>query len=346
MPPSTRRPRHANPYARTRMNDDRHPARTPQYVSDDDDQELNASHIHEDLNAESGAEQDVAEGNEELPDSNPEDEDLEEADLPSEEEEEDAPFPGEDEEDEDEEDLDLDLPTDEPFPPPGLKEISSLASWTVSTAKPGNGVLALRHPSTTQFWQSDGPQPHTLNIHFFKLVSILRIRIFLDFLSDESYTPTKIQFLAGMGIHDLIDFAEMSFEQPTGWIDVDFGNVGGGSNTDSSSANDFRDEEDWDDENDPSHRNYWSKRPVLRAFLVQVRILENHQNGKDTHLRAVQIFARDDESAKKEMGGGGKTVPVVKKNGKGNAVQLPSRALKKEANNIKLADWMMNPDIR
>lgn len=82
-----------------------------------------------------------------------------------------------------------------PFPPPGLKEISSLASWTVSTAKPGNGVAALRSPDTNHFWQSDGPQPHLLSIHFFKLVSIVHIRIYLDFAADESYTPTKIQFL-------------------------------------------------------------------------------------------------------------------------------------------------------
>jgi anaphase-promoting complex subunit 10 len=28
-------------------------------------------------------------------------------------------------------------------------------------------------------------------------------------------------------------------------------------------------------------------------MLVQVKICENHQNGKDTHLRGLQIFARD-----------------------------------------------------
>lgn len=33
--------------------------------------------------------------------------------------------------------------------------------------------------------------------------------------------------------------------------------------------------------------------PILRAHLLQVKILENHQNGKDTHLRGLQIFARD-----------------------------------------------------
>jgi anaphase-promoting complex subunit 10 len=30
---------------------------------------------------------------------------------------------------------------------------------------------------------------------------------------------------------------------------------------------------------------------VLKAFLVQISILANHQNGKDTHLRGVKVFA-------------------------------------------------------
>ena len=40
------------------------------------------------------------------------------------------------------------------------------------------------------------------------------------------------------------------------------------------------------------------KMPVLRAHLVQIKILENHQNGKDTHLRGLQIFARNDEGGR------------------------------------------------
>jgi hypothetical protein len=34
---------------------------------------------------------------------------------------------------------------------------------------------------------------------------------------------------------------------------------------------------------------------VIKAFLVQIRILANHQNGKDTHLRGVKIFAPGSE---------------------------------------------------
>ena len=199
----------------------------------------------------------------------------------------------------------------------------------MSTAKPGNGVAALRSPDTSLFWQSDGPQPHLLSIHFFKLVSIVHIRIFLDWEADESYTPTKIQFFAGMGVHDIQEFAEMSFEQPTGWIDVDFSNVG---------LIESADDEDADTPKDID----WSKRPVLRAFLVQVRILENHQNGKDTHLRAVQLFARDETQEPRRID---RTLPT-----RMTGVPLrSSKNLKKrsaEPNNIKLAPWMLEPDLR
>jgi anaphase-promoting complex subunit 10 len=150
-------------------------------------------------------------------------------------------------------------------------------------------------------------------------------------MNDESYTPTKIQFLAGMGIHDLQEFAEMSFEQPTGWIDVDFSNVGP------------IDDDDDDDGDGASRRREidWSKRPVLRAFLIQVRILENHQNGKDTHLRAVQLFARDETAVLRRASVG------VEKAVKSRALpSMPKRIPEPSGNNIKLASWMMEPDLR
>lgn len=39
---------------------------------------------------------------------------------------------------------------------------------------------------------------------------------------------------------------------------------------------------------------------TLRAFLVQIKVVENHQNGKDTHVRGLRIYARDE----KALGGG------------------------------------------
>ncbi|KAF1364423.1 galactose-binding like protein, partial [Lizonia empirigonia] len=150
-----------------------------------------------------------------------------------------------------------------------LREISTLASWTVSSSKPGCSIPQLRHPSPSMFWQSDGPQPHYLNIHFFKLVRIVGLRLYLDFEQDESYTPTRIIFLAGSGMNDLQEWGEMRLESPRGWVWADFSGM-----------------------------------PVLRAHLVQVKILENHQNGKDTHLRGLQIFARNDESGRSPVRAG------------------------------------------
>jgi anaphase-promoting complex subunit 10 len=248
-------------------------------------------------------------------------------------------------------------------------------------------VPQLRSPSTSLFWQSDGPQPHYLNIHFFKLVRIVGLRLYLDFEADESYTPTRIVFLAGSGGNDLVEWGEMKLEQPQGWVWADFSGVGeaeGEEDEDASSDDSMPDlttrnytrnrEQNHDDseiENtrpepaggadaedtmnidvprpalprhfqhtptaipnafpgqnqnqnlqqnltpslhrthprrplhnltpnsspriaSPEARN--ANLPVLRAHLVQIKILENHQNGKDTHLRGLQIFAKENES--------------------------------------------------
>ena len=97
------------------------------------------------------------------------------------------------------------------------------------------------------------------------MVGIRSIRIYLDFTADESYTPTRLSFLAGTGHHDLIEFTELAFEEPKGWIDVDLIGVGGGPDGN-----------------------------TLRAHLVQLKISENHQNGKDTHVRGLRIYAKDE----------------------------------------------------
>ncbi|OXV10054.1 hypothetical protein Egran_02183 [Elaphomyces granulatus] len=239
-----------------------------------------------------------------------------------------------DEEAEQDEDEEMQDRNKSPSPlPPNLREISSLASWTVSTHKPGCGVAALRHPSPTQFWQSDGPQPHTLTLHFFKLVAVVKIRVYLDFELDESYTPTKMVFLAGMGGNDLVGFASWEGEGPCGWVDIPLDGVGGrsggmgnrgarrrrrkaatrrqridsrqknakfpgvGSLADDSLSDFSGNEGDGvdhyddgvDDDDDPLTGN------VLKAMVIQVRICENHQNGKDTHVRGFQVFSHDDE---------------------------------------------------
>lgn len=69
-------------------------------------------------------------------------------------------------------------------------------------------------------------------------------------------------------MYDLTEFAEWVGEAPRGWVDVKLEGVGCGGGD------------------------------VLRAMVVQIKICENHQNGKDTHVRGVQIFARDERVRK------------------------------------------------
>lgn len=168
-----------------------------------------------------------------------------------------------------------------------------------------------------------------LTLHFFKLVAIVKIRVYLDFVLDESYTPTKMMFMAGMGGNDLVEFASWEGEGPCGWVDIPLEGVGGRSGgighgsrsrrrrrarrarssvhrsnpSDNlvpddwlvdSSLEDEVDEDDDDDDLEDDPDNPFAGN-VLKAMVLQVRVCENHQNGKDTHVRGFQVFAHDDD---------------------------------------------------
>jgi len=141
------------------------------------------------------------------------------------------------------------------------REIGYEAVWTLSTAKPGNGVEQLRDDNTDTFWQSDGTQPHTINIQFHKKTRIKEIAIYTDYKLDESYTPSLISIRAGTAHHHLQELNLLELEEPSGWICVPLKNQ---QNSDQD--------------------------PILRAHLVQIAILASHQNGRDTHIRQVKIY--------------------------------------------------------
>ncbi|EGX88483.1 anaphase promoting complex subunit 10 [Cordyceps militaris CM01] len=155
----------------------------------------------------------------------------------------------------------------------GLKEISNLGKFTVSSHKPGNGVHELRSDDLKLYWQSDGPQPHKLTVYFIKRVGIRVIRFFVDYQEDESYTPTKIVFRSGTSENNMIPFATMTMENPYGWQDVPISGAGG----------------------EPDGN-------TLVSYVLQMEILENHQNGKDTHLRGIKIYAFDPDSGQQAGG--------------------------------------------
>jgi len=139
-----------------------------------------------------------------------------------------------------------------------LKEIALQAVWSVSTRKPGYGVESLRDNSNETYWQSDGFQPHLVNIQFRKKTTVHSVAIYVDYKLDESYTPSKISIKVGSDFNDLKEIEEFQTKEPSGWL--------------------------WFKLHDRQ-----STKPV-RTFMIQLAVLQNHQNGRDTHLRQIKIF--------------------------------------------------------
>ncbi|GAX74944.1 hypothetical protein CEUSTIGMA_g2390.t1 [Chlamydomonas eustigma] len=152
-----------------------------------------------------------------------------------------------------------------------LKEIGHLAIWSVSSAKPGCGVDCLRDHLADTFWQSDGVQPHFINMQFNKLVEFKELRICLDYKTDESYTPRKFSIRLGTGVHDLREIRVVEVEEPSGCIRIPLMECA-------------------EDINQDRCKDFSTNGINIRGFFLQVAILSNHQNGRDTHVRGVSVF--------------------------------------------------------
>jgi len=138
------------------------------------------------------------------------------------------------------------------------REIGHLAVWSVASAKPGNGVELLRDDDLGTFWQSDGAQPHLINAQFQHKAEMSEIALWCEYKMDESYTPSLVSVRAGTSCHDLREVRCVELEHPNGWVRVPLGDA------DDSSC--------------------------IRAYFIQVAILANHQNGRDTHVRQIKVF--------------------------------------------------------
>ncbi|KAI9202715.1 anaphase-promoting complex, subunit 10/DOC domain-containing protein [Polychytrium aggregatum] len=141
------------------------------------------------------------------------------------------------------------------------RDVSSYGHWSVSSYKQGFGVDQLQSDSFEHYWQSDGPQPHLLTIKFPRRIPIQQISLYLDFKQDESYTPSRLSIRSGTSFQDLHELKLIDLDEPSGWINVPI-------------------QEDPDTE---------SSKP-LKTQLLQIAVLANHQNGKDTHIRQIKIF--------------------------------------------------------
>ncbi|KAI8927952.1 anaphase-promoting complex, subunit 10/DOC domain-containing protein [Entophlyctis helioformis] len=139
-----------------------------------------------------------------------------------------------------------------------LRDITALARWSLSSSKHEHGVRNLLDGSIDTYWQSDGPQPHLINIHLAKAWPVAQVSFYVDIKQDESYTPQIVSLRAGNRVHDLAEVGRVELCQPAGWIDIPV--------------------------SQPGSR-------VAHVFMLQLAVLANDHNGKDTHVRQVRVWA-------------------------------------------------------
>lgn len=138
------------------------------------------------------------------------------------------------------------------------RDISRQAVWTLSSCKPGFGVENLIDGCLDTFWQSDGPQPHLVNIQFKQKTKIKDLCIYADYKLDESYTPSRISIKIGTHFNDLKEIISFDLQEPCGWVIIPL----------------------IDADNQP-----------IKTWMLQIAILANHQNGRDTHVRQIKIHS-------------------------------------------------------
>eukprot|EP00730_Choanoeca_flexa_P011952 TRINITY_DN2966_c0_g1_i1.p1 TRINITY_DN2966_c0_g1~~TRINITY_DN2966_c0_g1_i1.p1 ORF type:complete len:196 (+),score=39.85 TRINITY_DN2966_c0_g1_i1:146-733(+) len=138
-----------------------------------------------------------------------------------------------------------------------VREVGHEGVWMLSSCKQGYAVDALRDNDPDTFWQSDGPQPHSISIQFHRRMLFAHVSLYISYANDESYTPHKVSVRIGSSLSDLKEVRVAMFGEVEGWRDLSL----------------LVDDEPY------------------AGFVIQIAVLTNHQNGRDTHMRGVKVFS-------------------------------------------------------
>ena len=138
-----------------------------------------------------------------------------------------------------------------------LREIGDRGVWSVSSQKSGFGLRNMRDNLLDTYWQSDGQLPHLITVLFRKKTVVSDISIFLDHEKDESYTPSLLLVRCGSSFSDVRIVDAVQLHEPKGWVVIEVRKSEGDR--------------------------------MLKAFLFQVVIIKNHQNGRDSHIRQIKV---------------------------------------------------------
>jgi len=106
--------------------------------------------------------------------------------------------------------------------------------------------------------QSDGQLPHLVNIQFKRKTTIQDVALYTDYKHDESYTPTRISVRVGTNFNDLQEIEVVDINEPNGWLVIPLKDI---------------------------------NEKLVRTFMLQIAVLQNHQQGRDTHLRQIKVHS-------------------------------------------------------
>lgn len=141
-----------------------------------------------------------------------------------------------------------------------LSNVSNLAYWQASSNKIGNPITNVLTDDADNFWQSDGAQPHEIDIYFSGRVDIAMIALFFSLKTDESYTPKLVKISAGHSPSDAVFYKNLEIKDMNGWVGITF------------------------EDNRSQDR-------LLKCQFIRLTFPMNHENGKDTHLRGVRVYS-------------------------------------------------------
>lgn len=148
-----------------------------------------------------------------------------------------------------------------------LSNVNNLAWWNPSSSKQGNPVENILNDDPNSFWQSDGAQPHLIDVYFSRMMSIALIALYFSISSDESYTPKVFKLYVGTSPNDAVYYKSYHIDHLDGWVGLTF--------------NDNRED------------------ALMRCQFIRFVFPINHENGKDTHLRGVRLYSPASKSSGK-----------------------------------------------
>ena len=142
----------------------------------------------------------------------------------------------------------------------------SEAVWTLSSARPGNGIPQLLGDDLTEFWQTDGTAPHIVSIQFRARTAVSEVVFYVDATADESYTPRAIAVRVGTLHHDLEELRRIELNAPIGGVRIP---RAARVPADAAAAGPPR---------------------ALHTWYLQVVVHGMKANGRDMHMRGLKVL--------------------------------------------------------